>query len=52
MTYSHIPVLLQPACASLNIHSGEKYIDATLGGGGHAQEIIRLGGLVLGIDQD
>ncbi len=27
-------------------------MDCTLGGGGHAAEIIRLGGLVLGLDQD
>ncbi len=51
MTY-HKPVLLQPACAYLNITQGKKYIDATLGGGGHAQEIISRGGEVLGLDQD
>lgn len=48
----HKPVLLQPACAYLNIAPGKKYIDATLGGGGHAQEIISQGGIVLGLDQD
>ena len=48
----HNPVLLQPACHFLNIRPGHRYIDATLGGGGHMKEIIRLGGLVLGLDQD
>lgn len=48
----HIPVLLQPVCALLQVHPGGIYIDATLGGGGHTSEIIRLGGKVLAIDQD
>ncbi len=48
----HKSVLLQEAIDNLNIKSGQKYIDATLGGGGHTEEILRSGGLVLGIDQD
>ena len=50
--FLHKPVLLQSACAFLNIRKGAKYIDATVGGGGHSSEIIRQGGLVLGLDQD
>lgn len=52
MTEIHLPVLLEEVMAFLAVLPGGKYIDATLGGGGHAQEIIRRGGRVLGIDQD
>ena len=48
----HNPVLLQSACHFLAVKPGGHYVDCTLGGGGHAAEIIRLGGLVLGLDQD
>lgn len=51
MSY-HISVLLHEAIDALNVKSGQKYIDATLGGGGHAKEILSRGGVVLGIDQD
>ncbi|MEX0888137.1 MAG: 16S rRNA (cytosine(1402)-N(4))-methyltransferase RsmH, partial [Patescibacteria group bacterium] len=36
----------------LKIKPGGKYIDATVGEGGHAQAILEAGGEVLGIDQD
>lgn len=52
MTFQHKSVLLQEVTDSLNIQPGGKYIDATLGGGGHTQKIIERGGIVLGIDQD
>lgn len=48
----HNPVLLQPAVTFLAIKPGGHYVDCTLGGGGHTAEIVRLGGLVLGLDQD
>lgn len=48
----HKSVLLQEAIDALNIESGKKYIDATLGGGGHTSSILDLGGIVLGLDQD
>lgn len=48
----HTPVLLKEAVSALKIKKGEKYIDATLGGGGHSEEILKLGGIVLGIDKD
>lgn len=51
MTF-HNPVLLQTACDYLAVAPGGHYVDCTLGGGGHAAEIIRQGGLVLGLDQD
>ncbi len=52
MNSYHTPVLLDTAIDYLNVQPGRKYIDATLGGGGHAQKIKSLGGLVLGLDQD
>ena len=48
----HTPVLLKEAIDYLNVETGAKYIDATLGGGGHTEEILRRGGKVLGIDCD
>ncbi|TSC88349.1 MAG: 16S rRNA (cytosine1402-N4)-methyltransferase [Microgenomates group bacterium Gr01-1014_16] len=51
MTY-HNPVLLQEAVAFLAVCPGKKYIDCTLGGGGHTLEILKQGGNVLAMDQD
>ncbi|MDP2860445.1 MAG: 16S rRNA (cytosine(1402)-N(4))-methyltransferase RsmH, partial [bacterium] len=48
----HKPVFLKEAIDFLAIKPGKKYIDATLGGGGHTLEILKRGGEVLGIDCD
>lgn len=48
----HTPVLLQETVDWLRVRQGKKYIDATLGGGGHGVEIVKRGGDVLGIDID
>ncbi len=48
----HTPVLLKETLEYLDVQPGKKYIDATLGGGGHAAAILRSGGEVLGIDMD
>ena len=48
----HRSVLLKEVVEGLKIKKNKKYIDATLGGGGHSFEILRLGGEVLGIDTD
>jgi len=48
----HTPVLLQETIDALQVAEGEKYIDGTLGGGGHAEIILEKKGIVLGIDQD
>ena len=52
---SHIPVLYQEVLAGLRIKPGGHYIDATVGGGGHARGILMasaLDGKLLGIDAD
>ena len=48
----HTPVLLTDAVELLAVQPGKKYIDGTVGGGGHAAEIIKRGGILLGIDTD
>lgn len=50
--FKHIPVLLQQVIEMLKIKQNGRYIDGTLGGGGHTREIIKHNGVVLGIDQD
>lgn len=52
MTEYHKSVLLDETIEQLEIHKDGLYIDGTLGGGGHTQEILKRGGKVLGIDQD
>jgi 16S rRNA (cytosine1402-N4)-methyltransferase len=51
----HKPVLIAEAVASLQCRSGAVYVDGTLGGGGHAFEILRNSapdGRLIGIDTD
>lgn len=48
----HETVMAAEAIDGLHIDKGLKYIDATLGNGGHALEILARGGRVLGIDID
>lgn len=50
--FFHEPVLLEEVLEYLDVKEGQKYIDATLGGGGHTVAILAKGGFVLGIDQD
>ena len=52
MNNFHKPVLLKEIIDYLNVRKGAKYIDATLGGAGHSEEILKRGGIVLGIDVD
>ena len=48
----HRSVLYQEVLDGLNVKAGETYVDTTLGGGGHAEGILKLGGRVIGIDTD
>ncbi|MBN1162328.1 16S rRNA (cytosine(1402)-N(4))-methyltransferase RsmH [Patescibacteria group bacterium] len=46
----HKPVLLSEVIAHLKPERGKKFIDATLGDGGHTVELLKCGAEVLGID--
>ncbi len=51
----HLPVMLREAVELLGLRPGKTYIDATVGLGGHAEEILRhIGpwGRLLGLDRD
>lgn len=48
----HRSVLLREALGALEVKAGKSYLDCTLGDGGHALEILKLGGQVVGIDVD
>ena len=51
----HVPVMLEEVLSRLTILPDGRYLDCTLGGGGHAHAILqRLGehGRLLGIDRD
>ncbi len=52
---THIPVLVKETVEALAVQPGGRYIDCTLGGGGHAAAILERsspGGQLLGIDAD
>lgn len=53
--FVHIPVLLEEVIAALQVQPGGRYIDCTVGEGGHASAILERsspGGQLLGIDAD
>ena len=52
--FKHVTVLLKEAVAGLNVQSTGTYVDATLGGGGHTQAILKqlAGGHLYSFDQD
>lgn len=55
MAFQHVSVLLNETIEQLAIKESGIYVDGTLGGGGHAGEVLsRLGdqGRLIGIDQD
>ena len=55
MRYRHIPVMVKEVIHYLDCSPGKTYVDGTLGGGGHAQAILRAiapDGFLIGIDRD
>lgn len=51
----HIPVMIREVVSSLRCRAGTLYVDCTVGGGGHAEAILRStapDGLLIGIDTD
>lgn len=52
MSNYHTSVLLDEVIDLLQVKKGEKYIDATLGGGGHTKKLLEKGAQVLAIDID
>ena len=55
MEFKHVPVMLNECIEALNIKKDGIYVDGTLGGAGHSEEILkRLSneGLLIGIDRD
>lgn len=51
----HQPVMLKEVISFLNLKSGDTVLDGTIGGGGHAKEILKKispAGRLVGIDQD
>ena len=51
----HTPVLVDEVVAALNVRQGKRYVDCTLGGGGHALAILsklQHSCELLGIDSD
>ncbi|MDI6890483.1 MAG: 16S rRNA (cytosine(1402)-N(4))-methyltransferase RsmH [Thermodesulfovibrionales bacterium] len=51
----HLPVMVREAMKVLNPRPGGIYVDATIGPGGHSEEILKLigsGGRLIGIDRD
>ncbi len=55
LSVAHKPVLLKEVLTALSVQPGGRYVDCTLGGGGHAMAILHNsapGGQLLGIDAD
>ena len=51
----HIPVLIDDVVNALDVRPGKRYVDCTMGGGGHSLAIIEQsqpGGQLIGIDAD
>ena len=51
---THIPVLLHESIEALNLQEGKIFLDGTLGGGGHSEEVLQRFARIkiIGLDQD
>jgi len=52
---AHVPVLFQAVLSGLQVKPGGRYVDATVGGGGHAAGVLEASspdGRLLGLDRD
>lgn len=55
MEFNHQPVMLQECIEALNINKDGVYVDGTLGGAGHSEQIVKRlseNGRLIGIDRD
>ncbi len=52
MSTYHTPVLLNEVLEGLDVETGKRYIDATLGGGGHTRAMLEKGATILALDED
>jgi 16S rRNA (cytosine1402-N4)-methyltransferase len=55
MVYEHAPVFVQQVLEILRPEAGKRYLDGTLGGGGHSEQLLERSspnGQVLGLDWD
>ena len=55
MEFNHYSVLLRETIENLNVRPDGIYVDGTLGGGGHAREVLKRlgnGGRLIGIVLD
>ncbi len=55
MEFKHKPIMLKEVIDNLNIKENGVYVDGTLGGAGHSEEILKHlsnEGLLIGIDRD
>ena len=55
MAFAHVSVLAREVIEFLKPEAGKRYLDGTLGGGGHAEQILiesSPDGMVLGLDRD
>ena len=55
MEFKHIPIMLSEVIDGLDIKPNGVYLDGTIGGAGHSQEILKRlsdDGLLIGVDRD
>ena len=55
MVYEHVPVFVERVLEILRPEAGKRYLDGTLGGGGHSEQLLDRSspdGQVLGLDWD